>query len=173
VAGLCSICSNAAARDLINSALVAGESPSQIFATYGESLAVSRSSVYRHAAHSRSPLTPDWLDGDTTVTEAASDLGSVRRDLKRRFDAAGPDTSAARLSREIVAVTTALKLRFDVEHDDESSADYAEQIARLFRTVLRDVPGALDFARRQRVSPELAADLGGLAEAIEQYKKEN
>jgi hypothetical protein len=163
-------------RGLVDAALVTGQTPNSIAEQYADTLQppVSRSAIYRYARSKRSPLTPQWISDDLTVTEAASDLGAVLRDLRRRYDAALSNTDARGLSREIANVASVLKQRFDAETDDDLDAlRHADEIARLLSTVCRDVPGALTFARSRRMSPELAADLEGLAEAIEQYKKEN
>jgi hypothetical protein len=152
-------------RSIVDGALVSGMSPHQIAEQYGDRLGVSRSAVYRYARSRRGPLAPQWITETTTVTEAASDLDDVRRDLKRRYDAAGPNTDAARVARELTNLTAVLKSRFDVDADGdvEGRATNDEAVA-LFITVLHDTAGLLDSVRGSYdVSPALAAELDSLA----------
>jgi hypothetical protein len=158
------------ARELIDRALIAGESPNAIAERFADSLnpPVSRSAVYRYSRSRRSPLAPQWLTPDMTVTEAAGDLADVRASLLRLFERAterGADAAAARLAREIATVTSTLKRDFDLDADDDiaTAATNAEAVA-LFATLLVNVPGLIAEARTFDISDDLRADL----DAIEQ-----
>lgn len=161
------ITADPAVRSIIDGALVSGMSPHRIAEEYGDKLGVSRSAVYRYSRSRRSPLTPDWLAADMTVTEAAGDLADVFRDLRKRYDAAGPSTDATRLSNAMNNIGSTLKHRFDADspEDVDVRAVNAEAVA-LFATLCRDVPGLIDTARGYDLSDGMIADLNILAARI-------
>jgi hypothetical protein len=177
MAGSLSTVAQHPARGLIDAALASGESPNAIAEQYADSLKppVSRSAIYRYARGRRSPLTPAWVDGSTTVQEAARDLGTVRRDLLHLFadaTARGADASAARLAREIAQVSAVLKRDYDVDTDAEQQADYVDQVNELCFRLLTEYPGALDFARTHpRTSDEMREDLDALAARFAKKEK--
>jgi hypothetical protein len=102
---MCTICSNAAARALVDGALIAGERPSQIFKEYGESTGLfSRSACYRHARAHRpvSNLLPVML-GDVMSGEVVADAAALfRSNYESHVDAkaAGKDAIAQRYASE-------------------------------------------------------------------------
>lgn len=151
----CSICSNPAARDVIDGALLAGMRPSHIHQRYGEALGVSLSATFRHArGHVRSSLAPTFL-GDATKGETIADLSALARSLyQQHIDAreAGQASASARFGGEARQAFSAL-LAAGVE--SESAAEtwsFAEQQGATLAQLLfenRDLlPVAADVARR-------------------------
>ena len=110
----CSICSDRARRDLVDSALKAGDSPAEVLRRYGRPVVGSQSALYRHArSHlAKGPMTPLWASNDTTVLEVIGDLGQLRKALLTDFakarEGSGASIAASRAAREATNVSAVL-----------------------------------------------------------------
>lgn len=172
-----SIATDPEVRAVIDALLFQGVSPHQIAEQVGARLGVSRSAVYRYSRSWNSNLTPRWSSPDTRTDEVTGDLAAVRRDLRRRFDAAGSNLDAARLAREIVAVSTTLAREFNVDPDDEPEPSMDEAAVDSLLTASRRRPGfAREFAQAARAEGHdlFAGRLDALAADLESdLNKEN
>lgn len=178
MAGISSIASNPAVRSIVDRALLAGESPNAIATRLGETLALSKSSLYRYARGKHSPLRPEWLAPDTKTAEVVDDLEQVRRDLSARYERAGTNLDAARLSRELRELSADLRKQWGVpeEADEFDRAVYLERAFTVLGAALQRLTGSevgslADAIRNlpsvpddhQQVAADLADDLDTLA----------
>jgi hypothetical protein len=126
---LCSVCQNSAALALVDRELLSGSTPAQIFREYGDSLKLSRSSVYRHAAGGHSlpaTLDPRWVAGSTTAGMVIEDLESLRASLIEQRAAAlerGQHAVANQTAQRIESVSVALLSRAGVDDEWATSVD--------------------------------------------------
>jgi hypothetical protein len=179
----CSICGDAAKRDLVDNALLAGEKPADLLKRYPN--VASSSALYRHArAHRPSNiLAVQWLDGETTTGELLSDLAGLRRNLFSQYAdqrTAGDHSASTRTAHEAHAVSATL-LKSGVTDDDALWAlRYAERIMRAIQMAARHRPGharELAEAAARLHDDELEEDANSLAIGAATYsntlEKEN
>lgn len=179
----CSICSDRARRDLVDTGLMSGDSPAELLKRYGTAAVGSQSALYRHARSHRGkgPLTQLWASGDSTVLEVIADLGQLRKALLTDFakarEVSGASVAASRAAREATNVSAVL-LR-EAGTDDEvvtrELGNHAElqkivQLAALAReglaTELADVAESLSLSA-------WPAEFRGLEVAVKQHRERN
>lgn len=171
----CSICSDRARRDLVNSALLAGDRPSEVWHRYGAAVG-SMSALYRHARHApRTALAVRYLDGDTTSGEVISDLAGVRRSLVNSFHEAtarGADAIARGAARELSNVSAVL-LKEGIEDDAAELLRSGERLIAAVQRAARNRPQhavELALAARELGDEETAIDAEKLAHAATEYQ---
>lgn len=152
----CSVCTNRAARDVIDAAIVSGSTPADAVRLYADSLQLSRSAIYRHVRHARAnALVPVWVDGETTTTDLVSGLADLRRSLiAQRSEAIerGQHSAAAQVAARIESVSVSLLREARISDDLQAqNLDYVQQIRRTLAHVVREDPAVGDaFAAKAR-----------------------
>lgn len=172
----CTICSNRAARAVIDSELLSGVRPSEIIRNYAENLSLSASAVYRHARAHRpqTTLATSWL-GDSTTGDVVADVAAQRRSHTAERERAllrGDSSTASREGHEALAASLAL-LKLGIDSDDAARGLAThDHIVRAMQTATKRRPEfATEFAAAARELDyvDLAEDAEALAASATEY----
>lgn len=176
----CTICSNRAARAVIDAALLSGERPSVIIRSYAENLGLSASAVYRHARSHRpqTTLATSWL-GDSTTGDVVADVAAQRRSHTAERERAllrGDSSTASREGHEALAASLAL-LKLGIDSDDAAQGlATADHVIRAVQTATKRRPEfatELADAARELDYVDLADDADALAASATEYFSRN